>query len=71
MTFLGALTLLLITLKLMGIISITWFIAFLPIIIMVIFWVFIFIANIVFIAFINKGIKKGMKCFDHDEWFKE
>ncbi|QBX17868.1 hypothetical protein [Streptococcus parauberis] len=71
MTFLGLLSLLLITLKLMGIISITWFIAFLPIIIMVIFWVFIFIANIVFISFVNKGMKKGIKRFEHDKRFEK
>ena len=71
MTFLGALTLLLIALKLMGVITISWLVAITPILIGFVFWVLIFIANIVFIAFINKKIKKDMKRFDHDERFKK
>lgn len=70
MTFLGALSLLLIALKLFGVIAISWLVAFTPILIGFVFWVLIFIANIVFFAFINKKIKKDMKYFDHDEWFK-
>lgn len=70
MTFLGLLSLLLITLKLMGVITISWLVAFTPILIGFAFWVFIFITNIVFIAFINKGMKKGIKRFEHDERFK-
>lgn len=71
MTFLGALTLLLIALKLMGVITISWLVAFTPILIGFAFWVFIFIANIVFILIINKKIEKDLKHSIHSERMRE